>query len=78
MDQVIEVPKIKKAEREEYFIRGCQRREVTRVLFKDGTCLTFSGHLTRKEIVFNGYYQKAMEAGMAEEEARHFAEGAGS
>ncbi|HEY5037770.1 MAG TPA: hypothetical protein VIJ93_01715 [bacterium] len=61
--------KIKKAEREEFFVHGCQRRVVTKVYFRDGTTLTFVGHLSRKEINFNAYYQKGRDAGMTVEEA---------
>ncbi len=65
--------KIKKAEREEFFVHGCQRRVVTKVYFRDGTTLTFVGHLSRKEITFNAYYQKGRDAGMTVEEAALFA-----
>ena len=65
--------KIKKAEREEFFVNGCQRRVVTKVYFRDGSTLTFSGNLSRKEIVFNGYYQKCRDMGMTVEEAAIFA-----
>ena len=73
MNTAVEIPKIKKAVREEVFANGFQRRTVTKVYFKDGTFLTFSGHLSRKEIVFNGYYQKCRDLGMGVEESAVFA-----
>jgi hypothetical protein len=73
MNPSIEIPKIKKAVKEEFFANGCQRRLVTKVYFKDGTMFTFSGNLSKKEIVFNGYYQKGLDAGMTVEEAAEFA-----
>ena len=73
MSVTTEVPKIKKAVREEVFGYGYQRRIVTKVYFRDGTFLTFSGQLSRKEIVFNGYYQKCQDLGMTVEEAAIFA-----
>jgi hypothetical protein len=73
MELTIEVPKIKKAVREEVFAHGFQRRIITKVYFRDGTFLTFSGELTRKEIVFNGYFQKCQDLGMTEQEAALFA-----
>ena len=69
MNTTIGIPKIKKAKREEFFFNGCQRRIVTKVYFRDGTSLTFAGHLSRKEIIFNAYYQKGRDAGMTVEEA---------
>ncbi len=73
MNETVEIPKIKKAVREEVFSQGFQRRVVTKVYFRDGSTLTFSGQLSRKEIVFNGYYQKCRDAGMGVEEAALFA-----
>lgn len=73
MNLTIEVPKIKKVLREEVFAHGFQRRVITKVYFRDGTFLTFSGELSRKEVVFNGYYQKCQDLGMSEEEAVLFA-----
>ena len=73
MELTVEIPKIKKAVREEVFGYGYQRRVVTKVYFSDGSILTFSGQLSRKEIVFNGYYQKCRDLGMTVEEAAIFA-----
>lgn len=73
MNQEIEIPKIKKAVKEEVFLHGYQRRIVTKVFFRDGTAITFNGSLSRKQIVFNGYYQKGRDAGMTVEEAALFA-----
>ena len=73
MNLTIEVPKIKKAVREEVFSYAYQRRIITKVYFRDGSFLTFAGELSRKEIVFNGYFQKCQDLGMNEEEAALFA-----
>ena len=73
MSTTVEIPKIKKAVREEVFANGFQRRIITKVFFRDGIFLTFSGQLSRKEIIFNGYYQKGRDAGMTVEEAALFA-----
>jgi len=73
MNPTIEIPRIKKAVREEVFACDFRRRVITKVYFRDGTHLTFSGNLSRKEIVFNGYYQKCRDQGMGEEEAAVFA-----
>ena len=73
MSTTVEIPKIKKAVKEDFFAYGCQRRIVTKVYFKDGTALTFGGSLFRKEIIFNAYYQKGRDAGMTVEEAAIFA-----
>ncbi len=73
MNLTVEIPKIKKAVKEDFFTYGCQRRIVTKVYFKDGTILTFSGNLSRKEVVFNAYYQKGRDVGMTMEEAAIFA-----
>ena len=73
MSTTVEIPKIKKAVREEVFGNGFQRHVVTKVYFRDGSTLTFSGNLSRKEIVFNGYYQKCRDMGMTVEEAAIFA-----
>ena len=73
MSTTVEIPKIKKAVREEVFACGWQRHVVTKVYFRDGSTLTFSGQLTRKEVVFNGYYQKCRDLGMTVEEAAIFA-----
>lgn len=73
MNPTIEIPKIKKAVKEDLFGNGYQRRTVTKVYFRDGTAITFNGSLSRKEIIFNGYYQKGRDAGMTVEEAAIFA-----
>lgn len=73
MNLTIEIPKVRKVEQEAVFTFGCRERAVTRVYFKDGMALTFSGRLVRKEAVFNAYYQKAMDLGMSGEEASIFA-----
>ena len=73
MELAIEVPKIKKAVREEIFAYGFGRRIITKVFFRDGSFLTFSGELSRKEIIFNGYYQKCRDLGMGVEDAAIFA-----
>jgi|GEM_PF-2117811 len=73
MSTTVEIPKIKKALKEDFYAYGCQRRIVTKVYFRDGSTLTFSGNLSRKEIVFNGYYQKCRDLGMTMEEAAIFA-----
>jgi len=73
MSTTIEIPKIKKAVKEDVHVHGCPKGTVTKVFFRDGTALTFGGSLTRKEIIFNAYYQKGRDAGMTVEEAAVFA-----
>jgi len=65
--------KIKKIGVEQVFSRGCGYRTVTKVFFKDGSAITFWEKLSRKEAVFNAYYQKGRDAGMTVEEAAVFA-----
>lgn len=69
MDAAIAVPKVRKVEQEFVFAFGFREHTVTKVYFKDGTALTFSGRLARKEAVFNAYYQKARDLGMTMDEA---------
>jgi hypothetical protein len=73
MNTGIEIPKIKKAVKEDFFAYGCGSRIFTKVYFRDGSTLTFAGNLSRKEIVFNAYYQKGRDAGLTVEEAAVFA-----
>ena len=65
--------KIKKIGEEHFMAHGCNYRIVTKVFFKDGSALTFSTKLSRKDAVFNAYYQKGRDLGMTVEEAALFA-----
>ena len=65
--------KIKKIGVEQIWARGCGVRTVTKVYFKDGSALTFTEKLSRKEAAYNAYYQKGRDAGMTVEEATEFA-----
>jgi hypothetical protein len=73
MNTTVEIPRIKKIGEEHFWVRGSQYRAVTKVFFRDGTAITFSQKFTRKEAVFNGYYQKCRDLGMTVEEAALFA-----
>ena len=76
MNQSIEVPAIKKIKAQQVFRGGMQSytvRYVTRVFFKDGKALTFAGELSRKEAIYQGYFQRALEAGLSLVDAESFA-----
>jgi hypothetical protein len=66
-------PRIRKIGEEHYWAKGCQYRAVTKVFFRDGSAVTFTEKLSRKEAVYNAYYQKGRDAGMTVEEAAEFA-----
>jgi hypothetical protein len=65
--------KIRKIGEEHFMAHGYEYRAVTKVFFKDGSALTFSAKLSRKDAIFNAYYQKGRDAGMTVEEAAVFA-----
>ncbi len=73
MNAAVEIPGIKKIKVESVLVRGFYQRTILKVYFKDGTALTFSGDLPRKEAVFNAYYQKGRDAGLTVEEAASLA-----
>ena len=67
--------KIRKIGEEHFMVHGCNYRSVTKVYFRDGSAVTFTEKLSRKDAAFNAYYQKARDSGMTEEEAALFAKG---
>jgi hypothetical protein len=65
--------KIKRVGEEQFLMNGWRYRTVTKVYFNDGSALTFADKLSRKEAIFNAYYQKGRDGGMNVEEAAVFA-----
>ncbi len=74
MEQVIEIPKIKKVLYELVFIRGYHQHQVTKVYFKDGSAVTLAGTFPKKEASHHAYFQKGRDVGMTVEEAEVFAD----
>ena len=69
------IPKIKSVKVEPVYVlaRTHNVAEVTKVTFKDGKAITFSGHLSRKEATYQGYLQRAKDAGLTDQDAENFA-----
>lgn len=66
------IPPIQEVKRESCFVRrGVQKiTTLTKVIFRDGRAITFTGSLDRKEAFFQGYFQRALEMGLPEDQAR--------
>lgn len=72
MKNKTKVSQIKKVEYEFVPVRG-EARQMTKVHLKGGRVVTFFGALTRAEAVFNVSYQRNIEKGMTEKQAKAIA-----
>src|ERR1700690_2393847 len=73
MNQIINLPGIKsvKAEAVSYGVRATYY--ITRVNFKDGRTVTLQGELPKKEAFYQAYFQRALDAGLTNDEAHEYA-----
>lgn len=69
------IAKIKAVKVEPAFLvaRRTMVESITKVIFTDGHWFTFQGELSKKAAYYQGYFFKALEAGMNSLEAERFA-----
>jgi hypothetical protein len=73
MNENITLPPIKSVKTEPIYYGLGAARYITRVSFKDGRAVTLQGQIGKKEAFYQGYFQRALDAGFSPEEADRFA-----